>query len=107
MATGDDRVPGPDHRLEINAEDNQVLDEATGTPPFIPAGVRSALYIGTVIVDVVAFMVFGILPVLGIMDAGVAAQIGNIIVVGLNILTVGLAVGYRPTRPGSPLVAGR
>lgn len=98
-----DRVPGPDHRLDINRADNVVVDEATGTPPFIPAGVRSALYIGTVIVDFLSFLVLGILPILGVLDAGQAAQIGLVIVTGLNILTVGLAVGYRPTRPGSPV----
>jgi hypothetical protein len=99
----EDRVPGPDHRLEINHADNVVVDEATGTPPFIPAAVRSALYIGTVIVDVLAFMVLGILPIFEILDVGRASQLGLVIVTGLNMLTVGLAVGYRPTRPGSPI----
>lgn len=97
-----DRVPGPDHRA-LDPNDPVSVDEATGTPPFIPAGVRSALYIGTVIVDFLTFLVLGILPILGILDPGKAAQIGLVVVTGLNILTVGLAVGYRPTRPGSPI----
>lgn len=96
-----DRVPGPDHL----AIDPVKLDEATGTPPFIPAGIRSALYIGTVIVDVLAFLILGILPIFDILDVGRASQLGLVIVTGLNMLTVGLAVGYRPTRPGNPLGA--
>lgn len=78
-------------------------DEATGTPPFIPASVRTAVYVGMLIVDVLAFLVLGILPVLGVLDHSVATQVGAVIVIALNMLNAGLSVGYRPTRPGSPV----
>jgi len=103
MATSDDRVPGPDHRLEINVEDNVVMDQVTGTPPFIPAGVRTAVYVTMLVVDVLSVLVLGILPILGIVDHGVAGQIAAVIVLALNMLNAGLSVGYRPTRPGSPI----
>lgn len=104
MAENMDRVPGPDHRLEgVNVPANIAQDEATGTPPAIPAQVRTTLYVGTLIVDVLAFIVLGILPILEVIDIGKANQIGYIIVTALNMLTAGLAVGYRPTRPGSPI----
>lgn len=101
MATSDDRVPGPDHRLDPN--DPVVMDEATGTPPFIPAQVRSIIYIVMLVVDVLAVVVFGLLPLLGIMEFSMAAAIGGIVVLALNMVNVGLSVGYRPTRPGSPV----
>lgn len=79
------------------------MDEATGTPPFIPAAWRTGIYIGSVIVDVLAFMILGILTVVGVLDRGVAAEIGLYIVGGVAMLSTGLAIGYRPTRPGSPI----
>lgn len=83
--------------------DPVVLDGATGTPPFIPASWRTGIYIGAVIVDVLAFVVLGILATLGVMDRGVAAEIGLYVVGGISMVSGGLAIGYRPTRPGSPI----
>lgn len=103
MATSDDRVPGPDHRLDINVADNVVMDEATGTPPFIPAHVRTTVYIVCLVVNVLALIIFGILPIFDILDAGKAAQVVNIIITAINMVSLGLAVGYRPTRSGSPI----
>jgi hypothetical protein len=97
MAEAD--IPGPDHR----APDAVEMDEATGTPPFIPAAWRTGIYIGTLIVDVIAFAVLGILGVLGVIDRGVASEIGIYILGAINMISVGLSVGYRPTRPGSPI----
>lgn len=102
MATSDDRVPGPDHRA-LNPNDPVVMDEATGTPPFIPAGVRTAVYVTMLVVDVLSVLVLGILPILGVVDHGVSGQIAAVIVLALNMLNAGLSVGYRPTRPGSPV----
>lgn len=85
------------------APDAVVMDEATGTPPFIPAAWRTGIYIGAVIVDVLAFVILGILATLGVMDRGVAAEIGLYIIGGISMVSGGLAIGYRPTRPGSPI----
>lgn len=93
-------TPGPDHRAEPDAV---TMDEATGTPPFIPAAWRTGIYVGSVIADVLAFVVLGILAALGVIDRGVAAEIGLYIVGGISMVSGGLAIGYRPTRPGSPI----
>jgi hypothetical protein len=79
------------------------MDEATGTPPFIPAAWRTGIYVGAVIVDVLSFVLLGILATLGIMDRGVAAEIGLYVIGGISMVSGGLAIGYRPTRPGSPI----
>jgi len=92
--------PGPDHRAEPDAV---TMDEATGTPPFIPAAWRTGIYIGSVILDVLTFVVLGILATLGVLDRGVAAEIGLYIIGGIAMVSTGLAIGYRPTRPGSPV----
>lgn len=93
-------TPGPDHRAEPDAV---AMDEATGTPPFIPAAWRTGIYIGAVIADVLTFAVLGILATLEVIPRGVAAEIGLYIVGGITMVSNGLAVGYRPTRPGSPI----
>lgn len=101
MATGNDDYVGR-HEAEPTPE-IVAQDESTGTPPHIPAGVRSAVYIGLVVVNVLAFLLLGILPALGIMDRAVAAEVGLTVITALDMLGFGLAVGYRPTRPGSPV----
>lgn len=101
-----DRVPGPDHAAEIPEPvkaQNIAADEASGTPPAIPAGVRTAVYIGAVVLNALVFLVLGILPALDLMDRAVSAEIGLTVVSFIDMLCLGLAVGYRPTRPGSPI----
>ena len=93
----------PDVPDGVNVQANAVADEESGTPPQIPATVRTAVYVGCLILNFLTLMVFGILPVFDILDAGKAAQVANIVIVGINMISLGLAVGYRPTRPGSPL----
>lgn len=95
-------TPGPDHRaLDVN--DPVVMDEATGTPPFVSAQVRTTVYIVCLAVNILSLVIFGILPIFDILDAGKSAQVVNIIITAINMLSLGLAVGYRPTRPGSPV----
>lgn len=101
MATSDDDYVGR-HEAEATPE-IVAQDEATGTPPHIPAAWRTGIYIGAVVVDVLAFVVFGILATLGMVDRGVAAEINMYIMGGVIMLSAGLAIGYRPTRPGSPI----
>lgn len=84
-------------------EQNIAADEATGTPPQIPAQVRTAVYIGAVVLNAVVFLVLGILPALGVMERAVAAEVGLTVLAFIDMLCLGLAVGYRPTRPGSPI----
>lgn len=97
-------APSPRHAEEnINLAANIAVDEATGTPPQIPAGVRTGVYVGCLILNFLTLMVFGILPVFDLLDPGKAAQVANIIITGINMISLGLAVGYRPTRTGSPI----
>lgn len=93
-------VAGPD----IVSHDELVeADEATGTPPRIRAETRSAVYIGALIFNALCLLVFGLLPIFDILDPGKAAQAMNVIITVINMVSIGLAVGYRPTRPGSPV----
>lgn len=87
----------------VDKDANIALDEATGTPPFVSAKVRTAVYIGALIVDALAFLVLGILGVFDILDPGKAAEVGLLVITFVNMVSVGLAVGYRPTRSGSPI----
>lgn len=108
MATPDDGYEGR-HEADVPVvppavvDRNVAADEASGTPPHIPAAWRTGIYIGALIVDVLSFVVLGILGTLGIVDRGVAAEIGIYILSGVGMVSAGLAVGYRPTRPGSPI----
>lgn len=112
MADGgeDDFVGRPTEPLFIAAGDGIVshdelveVDEATGTPPRIRAETRSAVYIGALIFNALCLLVFGLLPIFDILDPGKAAQAMNVIITVINMVSIGLAVGYRPTRPGSPV----
>ena len=78
-------------------------DEATGTPPFVSAKTRTAVYVCCLTFNVLSLIVFGLLPIFGGLDAGKAAQAMNVIITAINLVSMGLAVGYRPTRPGSPI----
>jgi hypothetical protein len=78
-------------------------DEATGIPPRIPAKARTAVYVGALIFNAVCLLVFGLLPIFGLLDPGKAAQAMNVIITVINMVSIGLAVGYRPTRSGSPV----
>lgn len=105
MATSEDDYQGR-HEAELPPEVVEkvvALDEETGTPPHIPAAWRTGIYIGSLAVDVLAFVVFGILTTLGILDRGVAAELTMYILGGTMMVSSGLAIGYRPTRPGSPI----
>jgi hypothetical protein len=79
------------------------MDEASGTPPYIPAAVRTGVYIGAVILNALTFLLLGILPAFNILDRAVAAELGLTVVTFIDMICFGLAVGYRPTRPGSPI----
>ena len=78
-------------------------DEATGTPPRIRAETRTAVYVGALGFNVLCLLVFGLLPIFDILDPGKAAQAMNVVITAINLVSMGLAVGYRPTRPGSPV----
>lgn len=78
-------------------------DEATGTPPRVPAETRTAVYVGCLIFNVLCLLVFGLLPIFDILDPGKAAQAMNVVITAINLVSISLAVGYRPTRPGSPV----
>lgn len=78
-------------------------DESTGTPANISAKTRSALYILMLAVNVLVVVVGGLLALFGVITSAQALAAGGIVLGGLNMVSSGLAVGYRPTRPGSPV----
>jgi hypothetical protein len=78
-------------------------DEATGTPPYVSARTRTVVYVGCLAFNALCLMIFGLLPIFGWLDAGKSAQAMNVIITAINLVSMGLAVGYRPTRPGSPV----
>jgi hypothetical protein len=90
-------------RHEATHEEIVEADEETGTPPRIPARTRTNVYIGALIFNAVCLMVFGLLPIFELLDHGKAAQAMNVIITVINMVSTGLAVGYRPTRHGSPI----
>lgn len=88
---------------ELSAEEILAADEDTGTPPGISPRVRTNVYVGSLIFNAVCLLIFGLLPIFGLLDPGKAAQAMNVIITVINMVSLGLAVGYRPTRPGSPV----
>ena len=78
-------------------------DEETGTPPRISAKTRTAVYVGCLSFNVLCLLIFGLLPIFEVLDPGKAAQAMNVVITAVNLVSVGLAVGYRPTRAGSPI----
>jgi hypothetical protein len=87
----------------VSHEELVETDEATGTPPRISAKTRTAVYVGALTFNAACLLVFGLLPVFGVLDPGKAAQAMNVIITAINLVSMGLAVGYRPTRSGSPV----
>lgn len=79
------------------------VDEASGTPPRIAAKTRTAVYVGALTFNAICLLVFGLLPIFDILDPGKAAQAMNVVITAINLVSTGLAVGYRPTRSGSPV----
>jgi hypothetical protein len=78
-------------------------DEATGTPPHVSAKTRTAVYVCCLTFNALCLVVFGLLPIFDVLVAGKSAQAMNVIITAINLVSMGLAVGYRPTRPGSPV----
>jgi hypothetical protein len=91
------------HEAVPSREEVIETDEDTGTPPGVPAKVRTAVYVGSLIFNAASLLIFGLLPVFELLDPGKAAQAMNIIISAINMVSLGLAVGYRPTRSGSPV----
>jgi hypothetical protein len=87
----------------IDHEAAVAADENSGTPPHISAKARTAVYIGCLIVNVIAILLAGLLPLFDVISYERAAAAGGIILVAVNTVSMALAVGYRPTRPGSPV----
>lgn len=87
----------------VNHELTVAADEESGTPPHISAKARSAVYVGCLIVNVIAILMAGLLPLFNVISYEKAAAAGGIVLVAINTVSMALAVGYRPTRPGSPV----
>ena len=84
-------------------EEAVAADESSGTPPHVSAKTRTAVYVGCLTFNALCLVIFGMLPIFDVLDAGKAAQAMNVVITGINLVSMGLAVGYRPTRTGSPV----
>jgi hypothetical protein len=87
----------------IDHEAAVAADENSGTPPHISAKARTAVYIGCLIFNVVAILAVGLLPLFEVITYERAMAAGGIIILAINTVSAALTVGYRPTRPGSPV----
>lgn len=67
------------------------------SPAKISPKTRSRIYIACLIVNVAAVVGFGLSTVFGWLTAADAAAAGGVIISGINIVSTGLAVSYRPT----------
>lgn len=100
---------GPKHDAalpaQVEAMQDQIVaaDEESGTPPRVAAKTRTAVYVCCLTFNALSLVVFGLLPIFGVLDSGKAAEAMNVIITAVNLVSAGLAVGYRPTRPGSPI----
>lgn len=86
---------------EARAEAAVAADEETGTPPGISPRTRSTIYIVALAIDLATLLVCGLGVIFGFMTVEQAAQTSALVFVVLGVLSNGLAVGYRPTRPGA------
>lgn len=73
---------------------------APSNSPSISPKTRTAIYYGCLLVNVVSFVGFGLAALFGWLPAEEATAAGVIVIGGINMVSTGLAVGYRPTRPG-------
>lgn len=76
----------------------QTADPIKPNVPAVPDRARTIIYISCLIVNVLAFVGFGLGTVFGLIDSEQATEASTIILGGIGILSGGLAVGYRPTR---------
>jgi hypothetical protein len=72
-----------------------------GAPPAVTARTRTYIYVGCLILNVLAVLIFGLGVVFELLDAQKALEAGAIVVAAISLISNGLAVGYRPTRPGT------
>lgn len=88
---------------EYQGKHEAVVTEAeeSGTPPGISARTRTRIYVGSLIVEVIALLVCGFGVIFGFMTFEQATASGGLITTALGLVSTSLAVGYRPTRPGA------
>lgn len=77
------------------------LAQETGTPPRISPQTRTRVYVTCLLVDVATLLALGICVILGVLPADKALAIAGLVTTALGLVSSGLAVGYRPTRPGA------
>lgn len=87
----------------VNHELTVAADEETGTPPHISAKARTAVYVTCLAVNVVGILLAGLLPLFNVISYEKAAAAGAVVLLAINTVSSALVVGYRPTRPGSPV----
>lgn len=83
------------------AEARAELDQETGTPPGISPRARSIVYIICLAVELAVLLVCGLAVIFGLMPAEQALDVSGLFFIALGLLSSGLSVGYRPTRPGA------
>lgn len=75
------------------------LDTTANDAQVIPERSRTVVYVIVLVVHVVAFLALSILPVWDVIDADRAGRTLAYILNGIGLVTSGLNIAYRPTRP--------
>lgn len=94
----------PPQEPERNVDETKAKHLATGDldSPAISPSARTAVYVGSLVVNVLALLFFGLAGIFGWLDPEQGDKALALIVGCINLLSTGLAIGYRPTRAGAP-----
>lgn len=74
----------------------------TGEAPTISPRTRTIVYVFCLAVNIFTVVALGLAVVFALLPTGQALAAGAVVLGGVNLLSSGLSVGYRPTRFGAP-----
>lgn len=75
---------------------------AAATGPAVPSRARTSIYIVCLAVNVLTLLGFGLAEIFDALDPEKSAKATTLILGAVGMISTGLSVGYRPTRPGAP-----
>lgn len=70
--------------------------------PAVPSRARTSIYIVCLAVNVLTLLGFGLAEIFDVLDGERSAKATTLILGAVGMISTGLSVGYRPTRPGAP-----
>lgn len=71
--------------------------------PVVSSRTRTAIYITCLAVNVLTLLGFGLAEIFELVDTEKSARATMLILGAVGLVSTGLSVGYRPTRPGAPV----